>query len=227
MPANSLALIRSVLGGKKTKRFWFSERKKEGGGVVFRGIINGLWVLILRSESPLTKNTVYGNVRHFFFFCFNFHPCVILLESCSGSGERTPTFPTHGSHVSESVCGESRRAGFSSTDHLCFTEASVLLTSQSAASHDSTDLTFFLLLLYIIFQNVRNTFFLWCTETLLAFYILLLFVTLKQKGEKHVFVFRVASPVAPMSKILLLFSPITDKKSQVSQCQHCLNNHWL
>lgn len=109
---------------------------------------------------------------------------------------------------------------------IFFTEASVLLTSQSAASHDSTDLTFFLLLLYIIFQNARNTFFLWCTETLLAFYILLLFVTLKQKGEKiHVFVFRVASPVAPMSKILLLFSPITDKKSQVSQCQHSLNNH--
>lgn len=147
-------------------------------------------MLILRSESPPTKNTVYGNVRHVFFFCFNFHPCVILLGSCSGSGERSPTFPTHGSHVSESVCGESRRAGFSSTDHLCFTEASVPLTSQSAASHDSTDLTFFLLLLvYIIFYNVRNTFFCGVLRLCLLFisYRLLLFVTLKQKGKKYMF----------------------------------------
>lgn len=155
----------------------------------------------------------------------------ILVSSClKVAPDRESVHPPFRLTALMSVSQSAEKVGVpaSAAQIIFFTEASVLLTSQSAASHDSTDLTFFLLLLYIIFQNVRNTFFLWCTETLLAFYILLLFVTLKQKGKKlHVFVFRVASPVAPMSKILLLFSPITDKKSQVSQCQHCLNNHWL
>lgn len=43
MPANSLALIRSVLGEKRLKGFdSLKGKRRRGGGVVFRGIINGL-----------------------------------------------------------------------------------------------------------------------------------------------------------------------------------------
>lgn len=93
----------------------------------------------------------------------------ILVSSClKVAPDRESVHPPFRLTALMSVSQSAEKVGVpaSAAQIIFFTEASVLLTSQSAASHDSTDLTFFLLLLYIIFQNVRNTFFLWCTETL-------------------------------------------------------------
>lgn len=82
VPTNSLALIKSVLE-KMTKRVWLSQKKM--------GIINGLQVLILGSESPLLvhpqkaahngkKYVVWRRAMHL-LFCVLFISGVVLPVS--------------------------------------------------------------------------------------------------------------------------------------------------
>lgn len=69
---------------KKTKRFWLVSKKR---WLLCSGIINGLWMLTLGSESsPLlhpqlttnSKNKVFGRWLSLLLFCLLFGHCVIL-----------------------------------------------------------------------------------------------------------------------------------------------------
>lgn len=137
MPANSLALI-------MTKRFWLVSKKR---WVLCSGIINGLWVLTVGSQSPpllhlhptqpSTNSAVFGSGLSLLLFRLL---CGLFPVNSLGWAEPSHFTSVYLTAVSYSVCHcrHSGCVGFSITSHLSFCCPQ---TSQSAATYDSRQTT--------------------------------------------------------------------------------------